>query len=97
MRGDKKEVIIALSTNVREIQKGIEMQCGLLAALLEEQADADKLKAHLELCPGFSREKVLRDAIKEAIEVIESTRRSFKSKRLEALRKRLTRVLIDTN
>ena len=97
MRGDEKEVITALSTSVREIQKGIEMQCGLLAALMDDHPDADGLRAHLELCPGFSREQKLRQAIQEAIEVIESTRRSFKSKQLETLRKKLTQVLIDIN
>lgn len=32
----------------------------------------------------------------EAIDVLEESRKAFKSKRLEILRKRLTQVLIDT-
>jgi hypothetical protein len=40
-------------------------------------------------------ENKLKEAIKETIEVLEQTRKAFKSKRLELLRKRLTQVLID--
>jgi hypothetical protein len=37
----------------------------------------------------------LRRALREAIEVLEDTRRSFKSKQLEALRRQLIRVLAE--
>ncbi len=38
----------------------------------------------------------LRQALYETIEVLEETRRAFKSKRLEALRKKLMKVLMET-
>lgn len=95
MGGSKKDVVRALNTSVQELQKGINMHCGLLAALMEDQVDAESLKLHMKQCPERARELKLRQAIKEAIDVIEETRRSFKSKKLEALRKKLTQVLLD--
>ena len=50
----------------------------------------------VDLCPSKSREAILRDAIKDAIEALEQSRKAFKSKQLEVLRKKLTRVLIET-
>jgi hypothetical protein len=45
----------------------------------------------------WRREQVLKEAIKEAIDELEESRKSFKSKRLELLRKKLTQVLLDVN
>jgi hypothetical protein len=42
-------------------------------------------------------ESRLKEALKEAIEVLEDTRKAFKSKRLGELRKKLTQVLIESN
>jgi hypothetical protein len=51
----------------------------------------------MDLCPRRSRELMMKTAIKEAIDVLEESRKAFKSKRLEALRKKLTQVLIDAD
>ena len=51
----------------------------------------------LMACPAVSREQVLKEAIKEAIDELEDSRKSFKSKRLELLRKKLTQVLLDVS
>jgi hypothetical protein len=45
--------------------------------------------------PQLGREDVLKSAIAEAITILEESRKAFKSKQIEALRKRLTQVLID--
>jgi len=45
---------------------------------------------------SFSNESRLKEAIKEAIDVLEETRKAFKSKKLAALRKKLTHVLIES-
>lgn len=46
--------------------------------------------------PGRGRrQRELQDALREAIEVLEETKRSFKSKRLGELREKLARVLAD--
>lgn len=42
-----------------------------------------------------TREEKLRSALAKTIDTLEDTRKSFKSKRLEALRRELARVLID--
>ena len=44
-----------------------------------------------------SREAALKNVIREAIEVLEESRKAFKSRRLEVLRKKLTDALIDTD
>ncbi len=94
---DKKEIISAINTSVKELQQGIDMHCCLVRSILEGQIDDRDLKPLLELCPKRSRELVLEKVIKEAIEELEESRKAFKSKRLEALRKKLTQTLIDTN
>jgi len=50
----------------------------------------------MDMCPKGSRKQLLKDAIKDALDVLEESRKAFKSKKLEALRKKLTQVLIDT-
>ena len=46
-------------------------------------------------CPLRARERALKQALQEAITVLEQSRKSFKSKQLEQLRKKLTQTLID--
>lgn len=94
---DNKDVLDALSASVQELQKGIDTHCTLLASLKGKPSGRQSLDSLLALCPSRARERHLKNAIKEAIDVIEETRRAFKSKKLEALRKKLTRVLIDLN
>ena len=94
---DKRELINALNSSVKELQQGIDLHCCLVTSILEGGVEECNLKPLLELCPMRSRELLMRDAIKEAIDVLEESRKAFKSKRLEALRKKLTQVLIDAN
>jgi hypothetical protein len=44
---------------------------------------------------GCRHREVLRHTLADAIEILESTRKAFKSKQIEALRKKLTKVLIE--
>ncbi|MEJ2659830.1 MAG: hypothetical protein P8Z73_03760 [Desulfobacteraceae bacterium] len=92
---DKRELIHALNTSVKELQQGIDLHCCLVTSIIEGQVDERNLKPLLDLCPKRSHELLMRDAIKEAIDVLEESRKAFKSKRLEVLRKKLTQVLID--
>ena len=96
MGTDKEALLKAINDSVRELQKGIDMHCCLVTSILNEQVDPRSIEPLLELCPSKSREIALKEAVKEAIEVLEESRKAFKSKQLEKLRKRLTRVLIDT-
>lgn len=94
---DKKTLIKALNTSVKDLQQGIDMHCCLVASILEEKVDERNLKPLLAFCPSKARELLLKNAIKEAIDTLEESRKAFKSKRLEALRKKLTLVLIDAD
>lgn len=97
MRIAKQEVVHALNTSIKDLQKSIDTHCCLVASLMEEGVDERNLKPLMDLCPGYNREVKLKIAIKEAIDIIEESRKAFKSKRLESLRKKLTQVLIDMN
>ena len=94
---DKKDLINALNASVKELQQGIDHHCCLVTSILEKQVDERNLQPLLDLCPKGTREMRLESAIQEAIDVLEESRKSFKSKRLEILRKNLTRVLIEAD
>lgn len=55
--------------------------------------DAGSVGIHGER-EGSSR-ALVKDTLVDAIEILEGTRRAFKSKQLEVLRRRLTRVLVE--
>lgn len=93
---DHPDVLAALNNSIRTLRQGMDMHCCLVRAILEK-GSARLDGCQRARCPQRSREAVLKDALKEAITVIEETRRAFKSKQLEALRKRLTEVLIETH
>ena len=94
---DKDALLEALNASVKDLQKGIDMHCCLVASIMDEKVDERNLKPLFDLCPSKSREQTLKQAIKDAIDTLEESRKAFKSKQLEALRKRLTQVLIDTD
>ena len=94
---DKRDLINALNLSVKELQQGIDAHCCLVASILENRIDERNLQPLLDLCPKRSRELRFEKAIKETIEELEESRKAFKSKRLEALRKKLTAVLIEAN
>jgi hypothetical protein len=91
---DKKELLAAIARNTEDLHQKIEMHRHLMANLLEHKVDRDLLS---DLCssPPSSADRRLKEVIKEAIEVLEESRKAFKSKRLEVLRKKLTEVLIE--
>jgi len=97
MRIHKKDLIDALNTSVQGLRQGVDMHCDLLTSLMNGQVDEGNLQKLLDLCPKRSRELRLEKAIQEAIEILEESRKAFKSKKLEALRKKLTQVLIDSD
>lgn len=96
MAVSKQELIKVLNVSIKELQQGIDMHCCLVSSILEGQVDECNLRPPMDMCPKRSREHLLKDAIKEAIDVLEESRKAFKSKKLEILRKKLTQVLIDT-
>lgn len=96
MGSDKTDIIKAVNESMKELRKHFEQHQCLIGTVLGDVRDGDALRQAMDLCPSRSRELILKGAIKEAIEVLEESRKAFKSKKLEMLRKRLTRILIDT-
>jgi hypothetical protein len=91
----KESLISALQKSVKDLQQGIDMHTCLIASVLESEVDERHLKPFLHACPSRSGEARMKAAIQEAIEVLDESRKAFKSKRLETLRKRLTQVLAE--
>jgi len=78
-----------LELSIEEVQHRLDAHRRLLNGL-----DDEMLKT--EVCfPLCARRQRLRNALKEAIDVLEDSRRSFKSKQLESLRKRLIQTLAE--
>jgi hypothetical protein len=61
---------------------------------MQNGADAQKDRLACE-ANGCRHREILRHTLTDAIEALEATRKSFKSKQIEALRKKLTKVLIE--
>jgi hypothetical protein len=95
MELDKDMLMQAVNQSVKELEQRIEMHHCLIASILNQTVDDRNLKKIMDYCPIRSREVYFKEAIEEAIDVLEESRKAFKSKRLEALRKKLTQVLIE--
>lgn len=80
----------ALDRSIREIRAKIEQHERLLEHL--EHGDRRVPECGGAGCAGGRR---LREALLEAVETIENTRKAFKSKELEVLRKKLIGVLAE--
>ncbi len=92
---EKNDLITALGRSAEELHQHIELHWKLLSSMLGKSVDENDLKALFDGCPLRSREAKLQKAIQETIEVLDESRKAFKSKRLESLRKKLTLVLIE--
>jgi hypothetical protein len=82
----------ALGKSVRDIQERLREHERLLECLREGHGGS------LSSCLSFDcrHAVLLRETLLEAIEALEDSRKAFKSARLEALRKKLIRVLAET-
>jgi hypothetical protein len=88
------EILRKLHDRTEELHKRMETQCAMMESLINSGYKKDGASSALPYQSG-EREKRLADALKDTIDVLEETKKSFKSKRLEMLRKRLTDVLIE--
>jgi predicted nucleotide-binding protein (sugar kinase/HSP70/actin superfamily) len=95
MEDGKQQLITALNTSVKELQQGIDLHRRLLTSALQGNNESQDLLSVLDSPFKQPQEQMMRQAIKEAIEELEESRKAFKSKKLEALRKKLTQVLIN--
>ncbi|MHB9031174.1 MAG: hypothetical protein ACYC9O_20600 [Candidatus Latescibacterota bacterium] len=82
-----------LQTSAEELQRKAEEHQRLIAAAIER----DDIKGVLDACPLFDcpHKRRLRETLGEAISVLEDTRKAFKSRQLEILRKKLIGVLAE--
>lgn len=78
-----------LSRNLEDIRLKVEEQGRLLNCLTKSGAPADFLHC-VSVCAG---ERRLKEMLLETIQELEESRKAFKSKRLEALRKKLVQAL----
>jgi len=95
MKVHDKILIQALGTSVTTLQRDIDAHCSLVASFLEVQGEEHSLRVCEEICHRHSREVALENAIKDAIEALERSRKAFKSRQLETLRTKLMRVLTE--
>ena len=91
----KRDLFKVIDISTKELHQRIDMHRYLMATILDQRVGEGTLK-RLSLLPCSPVETRLREALSETIEVLGQTRKAFKSKRLEALRKRLTQVLIES-
>ncbi|SEM64300.1 hypothetical protein SAMN04489760_12930 [Syntrophus gentianae] len=81
-----------LARNLEEIQAALKDQESLLDCL-RKGGDIPVLSSCVSgSCPHRQKFK---ETLLDAISVLEESRKSFRSKQLEALRKKLTRVLVE--
>jgi hypothetical protein len=80
-----------LDTSIKEIRTKIDQH----EQLLEHIEDGTELRVQncVQLNGRYGQR--IREALVEAIEVLENSRKAFKSKELETLRKKLIKVLAD--
>jgi hypothetical protein len=90
----KKDLVTVINKSAEELHQKIDMQRYLMTTLLEKKVGNETIK-QLALPTYSPNENRLKQAIMETIDVLEESRKAFKSKRLEVLRKKLTQVLIE--
>jgi hypothetical protein len=91
----KKDLVTVINRSAEELHQRIDLQRYLMTALLENKV-GDETINQLSFPTCFPDENRLKQAIMETIDVLEESRKAFKSKRLEVLRKKLTQVLIES-
>jgi hypothetical protein len=92
---NKRDLLEIIEKSTEDLHQKIDMHRYLMANLLEKGVGDETIK-RLSFPPSYSpQERRLKEAIREAIDVLEQSRKAFKSKTLEALRKKLTEVLIE--
>ena len=92
---NKRDLISVIEKSAEELHEKIDMHRYLMTTILDQRVGDGSIK-QISLPSYSADEGRLKEAIQEAIEVLEESRKAFKSKRLEVLRKRLTHVLIES-
>jgi len=95
MNTDKRTLLDIISKDVSEMHQKINMHYCMITSILEQEAGEPLVKHLLHNNLPSLRETKLKEEIGEAIKVLEESKKAFKSKRLESLRKRLIQVLVN--
>ncbi|MFH1336151.1 MAG: hypothetical protein ABII96_06505 [Candidatus Zixiibacteriota bacterium] len=93
---NKTNLVKIIDKSTEDLHNRIDMQRHILTTIIEK-----KIKMS-EICPDCifldcPYKKKLREVLTETIEELEETRKAFKSKRLEVIRKRLMQVLAESS
>jgi hypothetical protein len=92
----KRELLTVIQRDMAALQLEIDRCRGLIDCVLAETMDGAGM-LHINARPeGGHQESPLRNVVQEAIFVLDESRRAFKSKRLEILRKKLTQALAES-
>lgn len=85
-----------VSRSIRELHAEIDRHHALMANMMTENIETGQLEKQLTVRHSPCVTK-LKASIIETIDVLEESRKAFKSKQLENLRKKLMRVLFETD
>jgi hypothetical protein len=91
---NKDPLVLLIERNAQDLHDRVNMQKHVLLNVFGRVKDKSPLELHPVVDEPFR--KSLRKVLAETIEVLEETKKAFKSKRLEELRKRLMDVLKET-
>lgn len=91
---NKTYLIKLIERSTQDLHDRVDMQGHLLRSVLDGIEDG----CPVDLCAlvDCPHRRLLHQVLTETIEVLEETKKAFKSKRLEKLRKRLMEVLMET-
>jgi|GEM_PF-428184 len=93
---DKDPLLMLIERSTQDLHDRVNMQKHVLLNVLGRVKNKAPFVNPVALAGDEPFSKSLRKALAETIEVLEETKRSFKSKRLKELRKRLMDVLKET-
>jgi hypothetical protein len=96
MNQRRQDLLTTINRRMAVLQQEIDRCRGLIESVLAEDMNASALmdvQARLSLDHD---DLALKRLVREAIEVLDESRKAFKSKKLEMLRKRLTEALAES-
>jgi hypothetical protein len=92
-QGNRQQLIKLIERSTEDLHQRVDMQHHVLLSILGQIKDG----CPVDFCPVVDcpHRRRLRQVLAETIEVLEETKKAFKSKKLESLRKKLTVALMD--
>jgi hypothetical protein len=92
-QGNREQLKKLIERSTQDLHHRLDMQQNVLLSILGQIKEGCPVDLCILLdCPY---RRLLRQVLMETIEVLEETKKAFKSKRLEGLRKRLMYVLME--